>query len=395
MTEIFHERFKSPIPTAELQRRWQKTQKAMKEAGIDCILTQNTTQYMGGYNRWLTDTTAENAYPQSVIIPAEGEMALIAYGAPPQNYYPPKYVVRGAKVMPNVPYFAPFNFTHDWEGKIAMDWIREHDIKCIGIAGMGLIHSAYYDYLVKNLPGVKFVDASDLLDQIKCIKSEAEIEFIRRSAAIQDKAFGYVGAITQPGVREYEIRGKLMEILTDLGGEEQIVVIGSAPQGETFTPYPSFLQNRTLEDGDQVYIGISSSGPGGFFTAIGRMVSLGRPSVEMKENFELALRAQKKVTAQLEIRADPGIIYAEYNRFLEANNCEPEHALFAYGQGYDYIERPSIQPGETMRIQKDMCLAVNTSIVAARRTSYLCDSFLITAEGPARLHKTAQNIIVA
>lgn len=395
MAEVFHERFKSPIPTIELQRRWQRIQGAMKEAKLDCILTQNTTQYMGGYNRWLTDTTAENAYPQSVVIPAEGEMALIAYGAPPQNYYPPKFVVRGGTVCPNVPYFAPFNFTHDWEGKIAVEWAKKHKVKRFGIAGMGFIHSAYYDYLVKLLPGVEFVDASDLADQIKCVKSEEEIKFIRKAAAVQDKAIGYIPAITQPGEREYEVRGKLMEILTDLGGEEQIVIMGSAPQSQTFTPYPSFMQNRMLEKGDQMYIGLSSSGPGGFFTAIGRMVSIGRPSAEMEESWQLALEAQKQLSQQLQPGADPTAIYAAYNQYLGSKGYQAEDSMFAYGQGYDFIERPSIQPGETMKLTQGMCMAVNTSVVTTKRTSYCSDSFLITANGPDRLHNTAQKIIIA
>lgn len=157
-------------------------------------------------------------------------------------------------------------------------------MKKMGIAGLGFIHSAYYDYLVKHLPSVEFVDASDLADQIKCVKSEEEIKFIRKAAFIQDKALGYAASITRPGEREYEIKGKLMEILTDLGGEEQIVIMGSASQGETFTPYSGFFQNRMLKTGDQVYMGLSSSRPGGFFTAVGRMISLGQPSAEMEEN---------------------------------------------------------------------------------------------------------------
>lgn len=253
MGDLSHERLKAPIPTSELQRRWNKLQEAMKKQGIDCILTQNVTQYVGGYHRWLTDLTAENAYPQSVIIPAEGEMVLIAYGGPPLESYPPKYAVRGGKALPNVPYFSPFNFTHDWEGKMALSWIREHDIKRIGIAGMELIHSAYYEYLIKNLPGVEFVDASDLVDEIKCVKSEKEIEWIKKAADIQDKVFSYLPGLIYPGVREFEIRSRLMRLLTDLGSEEQIVIMGSAPRGERITPYPSHLQNRTLEEGDYLY----------------------------------------------------------------------------------------------------------------------------------------------
>lgn len=394
MEEVSHERLKSPIPTIELERRWKLLQEAMKEAKLDCILTQNTTQYMGGYNRWLTDTTAENAYPQSAIIPAEGKLALIAYGAPPQNYYPPKFAVRGGTVLRNVPYFAPFNFTHDWEGMLAVEWLQAHKIKTLGIAGMGFIHSAYYDYLKKQMPELDIIDATDLVDNIRSIKSEEEIKFIRKSAAIQDKAFGYVAAIAHPGVREYEIRSKLMEILTDLGGEEQIVVIGSSSQKEAFTPYPSFMQNRILEAGDQMYVGISSSGSGGFFTALGRMFSLGQPSPEMEANWQHTLRAQEKLISQLNDGAVPAAIYRSYNHYLKECGFRIEDAIFAYGQGYDFIERPSIEPEEMMVIRNNMCMAVNTRVVTPERTSYCCDSILISDQGNEMLHKTKREIII-
>jgi len=394
MAEVFHERLKAPIPTSELQRRWKRLQEAMKKNGIDCILTQNSTQYMGGYNRWLTDTTAENAYPQSVIIPCEGEMYLIAYGGPPLETYPPKYAVRGGKACKNVPYFSPFNFTHTWEGKIAVEWAKSNDIKVMGIAGFELIHSAYYEYMLENLPNVEIIDATDLVDEIKCVKSEEEIKYIKKSAYIQDKVFGYLPALVYPGKREFEIRSKLMHLLTDLGSEEQIVIIGSAPKGETLTPYPSHLQNRTLEDGDQVYVCLSSSGPGGFFTAIGRMVSIGAPTQALKDDWSLALEAQRKITDQNKVGSNPQVIFTSYNEFLRENNCMTEAGLFAYGQGYDFIERPSIQPGETMLIKNDMCLAVNTNIVSANRTVYCCDSYLTTPSGPVRLHTTPQEIII-
>ena len=60
MAEVYHERLKSPIPREELERRGRELQKAMKNAGLDCIVAQNITQYLGGCNRWLTDTIAEN-----------------------------------------------------------------------------------------------------------------------------------------------------------------------------------------------------------------------------------------------------------------------------------------------------------------------------------------------
>lgn len=394
MTEVFSERLKSPIPTRELERRWATLKDAMKKEGIDVLLSQNITQYMGSYGRYLSDTTAENAYPQSVLFTAEGELHFVAYGGPPLETYPPKYAVRGGTTCKNEPYFSPFRYTHEWEGKIAIKWLKDKQIKKFGVE-MGITSTAYYDYLVNALPGVEFVDVSDLVDKIRAIKSPDEIEFIKKAADIQDKVFGYIPGLIYPGEREFEIRNRIFRLMTDLGAEENIVIMGSAPKGEVFTPYPSHLQNRTLEAGDQLYICLSNSGPGGFFTTVGRMISMGEPTAELKEGWDLALKAQKKLTDQLQLGADPNVVFAVYNEFLIQNGCIPESGVFAYGQGYDFMERPSIQPGEKMAVQADMCLAVNTNIVSVKRSIYCADSFLTTARGPERLHRTPQQIIIA
>ena len=105
MTEVFHERLKSPIPTAELERRTLAIQEAMKEANIDCLLTQNLTQYFGGCNRWLTDTIAEINYPQSSILPVDGEVRYIACSGPPLDLYPPSHLLRIGKPLDAAPYF--------------------------------------------------------------------------------------------------------------------------------------------------------------------------------------------------------------------------------------------------------------------------------------------------
>ena len=274
MSEVFHERLKAPIPRRELDRRTEKLQQAMKQAGLDCIIAQNITQYLGGCNRWLTDTTAENNYPQSSILPSEGEVRYIACSGPPLDLYPPSHLLRIGKPYDAAPYFSPFNFTNDWEGMMAVKWIRENNARRVGIAGLEMFYWNYYEYIVRQLPQVEVVDASDLFDQLRAVKSADELDVVRRSAQVQDKVMGYVPAFAHAGVREYELRAKLMQLVTDYGGEEMIIILGSAPRGERFDLMPSFFQNRTLQQGDQLYVRMSTSGPGGMFTTLGRMFSI-------------------------------------------------------------------------------------------------------------------------
>jgi len=47
--------------------------------------------------------------------------------------------------------------------------------------GKSSIPINFFEYLSKRLSGSKFVDATDLVDQIKVIKSPEEIELIKRT----------------------------------------------------------------------------------------------------------------------------------------------------------------------------------------------------------------------
>jgi Xaa-Pro aminopeptidase len=389
MNEIFHERLKAPIPLKELARRSRDLLAAMKRENIDCILAQNVTQYLGGCNRWLTDTTAENNYPQSSFLTKDGAIGYIACSGPPLDLYPPSHLLRIGQPWAAAPYFSVFNYTHDWEGRLFLDWVKKNNPRKLGIAGLSMFHWNYYDTIARNVPGLEIVDCSSLFDELRALKSADEILFLKKSAAVQDKVMNYIPAIAQPGRREYEIRSKIMQLSTDHGGEEMIVTIGSAPRGDTFSLLPSFFQNRELQAGDELYIKLNCSGPGGMFTSLGRMFSVGRePAAAMQRSLEEAAAAQAKLVSMLQIGMAPPVIFAAYNEYLASRHYRQETGLFAFGQGYDHIERPSIQPGETMNLANDMCLAVNTSLVSAERTFYCADSFMLTANGPQKMHKT-------
>jgi Xaa-Pro aminopeptidase len=201
----------------------------------------------------------------------------------------------------------------------------------------------------------------------------------------------YTIGYARPGVNEYELRSKLMQIVTDHGGEEMVILLASAPGGELMRPLPSFYQNRELEKGDSLYVSLKCSGQSGFYTTLGRMFSVGcEPSPRMIKDFNDAVAAQNKMAEMLKPGACPQDIFKKYNEYLSSIGCEKEEGMFVYGQGYDHIERPSIQPGETMKLAAGMCMSVNTSLVSSVKSSFVADSFMIESNGLRRLHKTPQ-----
>ena len=393
LKEFKPERIRFPIPTRELERRWSLVREEMKKVGIDSIVMQNDNQWLGGYVRYFTDLPSEQAYPYTVIFPANDEMTVISSGssAPPP---PPDWASRGIKEKIGLSYFRAFHYTNTVDAEAIVNVLKRRKDKRVGMINLGLIPAATYLYMKEQLTEVEFVDATDLVDEIKAVKSDDEIEYIRKCVEIQDIAATAVSTILRPGIYEYEIRSELTRILTDLGSEEQWIMIGSDQPGINTGQHPTFFQNRKIKKGDQVLIMIEVNGPGGYYGELGRTWCLGEPPKELLRCWEIALEAQKRAASLLKPGAKPGDVLIANNDFMISKGFAGEGRLFAHGQGYDLVERPALRPDETMLLKTGMLIALHPIAANDQAYAFCCDNFLIKENGGELLHKTPQKIMI-
>src|ERR1700755_1547284 len=79
------ERVATPISIQELERRWAAVRKEMEARGIDALVMQNSSDWLGGYVKWFTDVPAPNAYPRNVIFHRNDLMTVVEMGAKDQR----------------------------------------------------------------------------------------------------------------------------------------------------------------------------------------------------------------------------------------------------------------------------------------------------------------------
>lgn len=390
MSGITRDRVRYPIPDRELERRWKLLRAAMKEREIDCLILQNDNQFLGGYVRYFTDIPAHQ-YPTTVIFPADEEMTVIEHGA---RSGPPSAVDRGVRHKIGLPYIPTLNYTNSYAPEAAVKVVKDLKCKRVGFVGLGFVSAAFYQYFSEHLKGIEILDATDLVDEIKAVKSPDEIAFIRKAVAIHDYAASALPAIIRPGRYEYEIRNDIEKLLKDLGSEEQLIMMGSAPPGTATPQLLSFFHHRRVEPGDQVFVMIEVNGQGGYYAEIGRTWCLGEPSKELLDAWETALAAQKLVASMLKPGADPAELLKANNEFLESRGYAPEKRLFGHGQGYDLVERPAFVERETIRLKEGMFVAVHPLAANDKAYAFCCDNYLITADGAERVQKTPQDVFV-
>lgn len=384
------------ISDQELERRWRETRKRMKEEDIDFLVMQNDNEWLGGYVKWFTDVPAKNAQPHTVIFPVDEEMTTITHGGkPPGDVGPPAWTLRGVKRRLTAPFFRSAAFTNTYDVELAVEVLKARKKARIGILGKGSMSAAFYEHLLKNLSGWSVVEAADLVDPVKAVKSDEEINLIKKTAVLQDHAIDYAKKAIRPGRRDFEIIADIIHHVTDSGSEEQLVLGGSGPVGQPVAIRKRHFQNRMVREGDQFSLLIEVNGPGGMYTEIGRIFFVGgRVPAELNDAAALAVEIQEATLRMLRPGADPADIWRANNALLERKGFLPETRLYAHGQGYDLVERPLIRDDEPMKLQAGMNITVHPTVGSDRVWVWVCDNYLVTTTGVSEcLHKTPKEII--
>jgi len=383
------------VSSGELERRWRAAREMMLDRKINFLLMRQDEEYYCGYVRWFTGITPRHSYPFNVIFPIDDEMTTIS-SSPPAAPGPPEWAVRGVKRRLGAPYYPSLHYTGTYDAELAVGILKERKGATIGIVGKSFFHVPFYEYVTAHLPGATFVDVTDPIDHLKAIKSPEEIEMIKRTAEIQDAALDHVRQKITPGLRDLDILAEADYVSTKLGSTRMQVLVSSYHPGEQPMGFQGrHYMNRVLREGDHVVVLLEGNGPGGFYTEIARVFSLGEPAPEAKEAFAHALEAQELTLRLLKPGANPKDVWDANNEFLQKKGYAPEGRLYAHGEGYEMVERPAIRYDEPMKIQAGMNIAVHPVVKNSRLWTTLCDNYLVTENGVGPcLHKTPKEIII-
>lgn len=391
------ERKNTPISDAEMARRWALARGVMEANGLDALLMQNNNDHMGGYVRWFTDVPATNGYPVTIVFPKDDLMTLVRQGPFGLARDLPDGsdgVLRGVKRLYGTPSYASAPYTANYDPELAIDALRPFAHGTIGILGPYQLSAALLDYVRKALPQAKIVDASDMIDDVKVIKSAEEMAFCVRTALVQDGAMRAAFDALRPGMTDAQVAAVAQLYCHQHGTESGIYLCSSWQEGEATQFGQWHVGSRVIRAGDVYTLLVETNGPGGMYCELGRTAVVGRASNKLKDEFAFTLEARKFTNNLLVPGASCAEIWDEYNAFMVRNGRPAESRLYCHGQGYDLVERPLIRKDETMAIKQDMNIVVHPTYIKDGVLSWICDNYPITAEGPgARMHEFPEEIV--
>jgi Xaa-Pro aminopeptidase len=313
---------------AERERRYARIRTAMREAGLTALIVAGKGHWWTGrgYLRYLTDFHLWG-HDGLLCIPLEDEpfMTLSSYAVAE------RIARRGwvADVQGDV-----------YQSPRLAEMMRARGITSgtVGIAGYRYILSAgNHEILTAALPGVRFVPADDLIDRIRMIKSELEIQQIRELWTLAKASMERFVQVLEPGRTQRELAAEASRVALTSGARDILVFIGERP-GESDPP-----REEPLRCDEIVRYHMEICGESGHWCELTVNCAF-RPLTDLEHKL---VESELRAFAALQAAAVPGARLSElaglFERVLQDDGWQlgppPTHFDF-HGQGLDTIERP-------------------------------------------------------
>src|SRR5664280_1086775 len=138
--------------------------------------------------------------------------------------------------------------------------------------------------------GAELVPSSGLVEALRAVKDEGELESIRRAAALTSEAYRRLAAETFCGRRELDLAWRMRELFHELGAEADAfsTIVASGPNGAFPHAEPT---KRVVQEGDLVVVDAGAS-VDGYNADCTRTFACGEISAELRRAYETCLAAQ-------------------------------------------------------------------------------------------------------
>ena len=250
-----------------------------------------------------------------------------------------------------------------------------------------------YKLLYLNF-GDRLVDIQEIVEEIRMIKSQKEIDNIIKAQSITDYAFSEILKDLKEGVTEIEIAAKIEYIFLKNGAE--IAFDSIVAFGENGASPHAHRTNRPLKDGDLVTMDIGAKW-NGYCSDMTRTVGFGRLSQEQINVYNIVLNAQE--TAENNIRAGMTGQQADLiARDIIKNAGYGEYFTHSLGHsvGVDIHERIRLAPSAIEDVIKNnMVMTVEPGIYIPNKFGVrIEDTVLIKDNIANKLAKSDKKLII-
>ena len=210
----------------EYKERLRKTKQSMQQKGIELLISQDTNNmnYLTGYDAW------SFYYSQCVLVHVDlDEPICFVRAQDAGGAYIKTYLKRENIIVYKEKYIHTWP-THPYDALIDFIKERKWEKSNIGVEMDSHYFTAFcYEKLKQGLPNANIKDSKRLVNWVRLIKSDAEINLMKGAAKISENAMKVAMDSINPGVRQCdavaEIQRALFRGTPEIGGEYASIAV--------------------------------------------------------------------------------------------------------------------------------------------------------------------------
>ncbi|MGG1664600.1 M24 family metallopeptidase [Brevibacillus sp. NRS-1366] len=353
-----------------MSNRLKKIRNSLSNLGVDAFITGNKAN-----RRYLSGFTGSAGH----VIISMDQAALIT------DF---RYLLPAAKEAPD------FTIVHNHRDPITAiyEFVRKIGVTKIAIEEEW-ISLAEYKRWKSAFSGIMLVPTSGIVESLRKIKDEDELDKIKKAINITEGAFAHILGFIQPGVREIDVAVELETFIRGHGAVFAFeTIVASGTRGAL--PHGS-ATSKCIEAGEMVTLDFGVFFEG-YCSDLTRTIAVGEPSEQMREIYEVVRLAQQIAIRQLR----PGMTAQQLDLFSrevieKAGYAEHTHKASGHSIGLDVHEAPIICTSDVGVIEKGMVLTIEPGIymkgVGGVRIE---DDVLVTDNGCETLTNSPNELLI-
>ena len=260
----------------EYKDRLKKVQLSMQEKGIELLISQDTANinYLTGYDAW------SFYYAQCVIVHISADEPICFIRAQDAGgAFIKTYLKKENIIIYDEKYIHTWPL-HPYDALVHLIKKNKWDKLKIGVEMDAHYFTAYcYEKLKQGLPNASIVDSERLVNWVRFVKSDAEIDFMKKAAVISENAMRTAMEIINPGIRQCdavaEIQKSLFKGTSEYGGEYASITT-LLPSGKGTSASHLTASDDKFKKGEATVVELSGTYKR-YHAPMARTVNLGKP----------------------------------------------------------------------------------------------------------------------
>lgn len=236
------------------------------------------------------------------------------------------------------------------------------------------------------------VETEQIVERLRTIKDQTEIENIETACNITDSCFLYLQEFIKPGMTERQIDFEIKKFFLENGADgeafETIVASGINTSKPHSTP-----TNKIIENGDPILIDFGAKYKG-YCADMTRTFFVGYVTEEVRKLYDLVLKTQERAFSKMKNDADARVIANNVKNEFYFNKFDLIHAL-GHGVGLEVHESPILSTRCNCTLKENMVVTNEPGIyIPGKLGIRIEDTVLINNMTATNLTKSNKNLIV-